>query len=469
MRRNLEHLRDLDNNSSKLMEDWRDKQDGCLHGVETTLLAVFRGEAAAAVGGGSTGDGSAPASPARPDNSKKGTKRKQQQLEKSPEKKVACVKCRAKKVRCNGRQSYCLNRFKTPSSESTNESMESGDNKQSPEGSSLQLLDQSAALQIISPKQVSAYCQKRGPPTNEEIKSALEKHNPQYNTQREEITNMYNELQQYSKEKIKTANQLKSMVGMALGRLNRDLAQFEKELGIEPESSVAAAGISQLGVGGSLAMVGHHGHAAAGMFRGVHPQGMLSNVSSMQQSRAAAPMSIASAATANNAFPRSSSSGSAAQPLAAAASSSIAVQQPYATSIRGTVPPPPKAVQSANLAAIHVTPSSPDWILAKIISHDKSAKMYKLSDEDVMSNQVYTIPERQVVALKGTEKNKWARGDVVYAVYPDTTSFYHATVSTPPYNGYVMVHFKDDWDVNGVTHEKAILMQHVMKVPSRGK
>ena len=84
--------------------------------------------------------------------------------------------------------------------------------------------------------------------------------------------------------------------------------------------------------------------------------------------------------------------------------------------MRGIVPPPPKAVQSNNLAAIQVTPNSPDWILAKILSHDKSAKMYTLKDEDVQSNQIYKISERQVVVLKGTERNKWVRGDVVYAV-----------------------------------------------------
>ena len=42
-------------------------------------------------------------------------------------------------------------------------------------------------------------------------------------------------------------------------------------------------------------------------------------------------------------------------------------------------------------------------------------------------------------------------------------------MSTPPFNGFVMVQFKDDWDVNGVTHEKAVLLAHVMKVPPGGK
>ena len=97
--------------------------------------------------------------------------------------------------------------------------------------------------------------------------------------------------------------------------------------------------------------------------------------------------------------------------------------------------------------------------------------MYTLSDEDITSNEIYTIPERQVRPLlttttttTTTTMKSMKKGDDVYAVYPDTTSFYPATVSCTQ-NGYVMVHFKDDWDVNGIIHEKAIPLQHVMKAP----
>jgi hypothetical protein len=40
-----------------------------------------------------------------------------------------------------------------------------------------------------------------------------------------------------------------------------------------------------------------------------------------------------------------------------------------------------------DLAAIQVNPSSPDWILAKVISHDPSVGVYTLSDEDTESNK----------------------------------------------------------------------------------
>mmetsp|Transcript_21850 Transcript_21850/g.30680 ORF Transcript_21850/g.30680 Transcript_21850/m.30680 type:complete len:310 (+) Transcript_21850:104-1033(+) len=121
-----------------------------------------------------------------------------------------------------------------------------------------------------------------------------------------------------------------------------------------------------------------------------------------------------------------------------------------------------------DLAAVQVTPNSPDWILAKVISHDSRTGMYKLSDEDIESNKVYTLPESQVVILGGVDR--LTKGDMIYAVYPDTTSFYQATVVLAPRKvsggeSFVMVHFKDDGDENGITHDKAVLMKHVMRVP----
>jgi len=124
--------------------------------------------------------------------------------------------------------------------------------------------------------------------------------------------------------------------------------------------------------------------------------------------------------------------------------------------------------QPDDLAAIQVTPNSPDWILAKVISHDTKTGMYKLSDEDIENNKTFTLPESQVVILGGVDR--LAKGDIIYAVYPDTTSFYQATVVQAPRKvsageSFVMVNFKDDGDENGITHDKAVLMKHIMRVP----
>lgn len=78
------------------------------------------------------------------------------------------------------------------------------------------------------------------------------------------------------------------------------------------------------------------------------------------------------------------------------------------------------------------------------------------------------LPQSQVVILTGTEK--LSKGDAIFAVYPDTTSLYPATVTTVPKrasnNGetFVMVQFKDDSDEFGITHEKAIPLKYIMKL-----
>ena len=144
-------------------------------------------------------------------------------------------------------------------------------------------------------------------------------------------------------------------------------------------------------------------------------------------------------------------------------------------------------VKPDDLAACQVTPGS-EWILAKVIEHDPHTGMYKLADEDVESNKskfcrrnhvshsclwnvqasilywnpsllVFDLPDTQVQVLLPVDKLR--SGDTVYAVYPDTTSFYKASVVQAPRrqgNGapFVMVNFHDDADEFGVTHDKAV-------------
>ena len=65
--------------------------------------------------------------------------------------------------------------------------------------------------------------------------------------------------------------------------------------------------------------------------------------------------------------------------------------------------------------------------------------------------------------------DRLSKGDIIYAVYPDTTSFYQATVVQAPRksgaNSFVLVHFQDDGDEHGVTHDKAVLLKYLMRVP----
>jgi hypothetical protein len=153
----------------------------------------------------------------------------------------------------------------------------------------------------------------------------------------------------------------------------------------------------------------------------------------------------------------------------------------------------PGTAKPNDLAAIQTTAGSDDWILAKVVTHDAQTGVYKLSDEDVESNKskchfgrhnmsggialltptsfsvaVFTLPENQVVILGGLKN--LSRGDFAYAVYPDTTSFYQATIVQAPRKvsgggSFVMVNFVDDSDEHGITHDKAVLLQHVMLPP----
>jgi hypothetical protein len=121
-----------------------------------------------------------------------------------------------------------------------------------------------------------------------------------------------------------------------------------------------------------------------------------------------------------------------------------------------------------DLAAVQVDPASPEWILAKVISHDTATGMYTLSDEDTESNKIFHLPESQVTVLGGLER--LSKGDPVFAVYPDTTSFYQAKVvqslrKSAGGGTFVMVNFVDDSDEHGVTHDKAVLLQHIMRPP----
>ena len=85
------------------------------------------------------------------------------------------------------------------------------------------------------------------------------------------------------------------------------------------------------------------------------------------------------------------------------------------------------------------------------------------------THTVFHLPEEQVVVLRGVER--LSKGDEVFAVYPDTTSFYQATVVQAPRKTagaagqFVMVNFVDDSDEYGVTHDKAVPLKHVMLPP----
>jgi hypothetical protein len=441
----------LDNDSAKIMKQWRDSQDSCLQGVEAALLGAYRGDnhpitivpppSSMPTSSSSASAAAASANIATP------TVATTKKSPASSERKKACYKCRNKKVRCDGQQPFCLNKAEynngiataTASSSVASFSDAGGDSDYcSPPQKKTKLSNNNDEKDDDTNNNKSSSTttaplprlDKSRPPTTAEIQNVIQKRNPHYNEQRAAITDMYHKLQQCSREKIHTAHQLKSMIDMALGRLSRDMKKFENDLGLLPSSSSSAAAVTAGG---------------GGMGASLLP------VAELNQSQSVL------------------GGGGDAATTTAPTTTAAAAAKPVHASL------PPNATNNKNLAAIQTTPNAPEWILANIISFDEYTRMYTLSDEDQYSNEIYTIPSRQVRPLlnnsKGnnneerTKNNNWVKGDEIYAVYPDTTSFYPATVVSSSSSGFVMVHFKDDWDANGVIHEKAIPMQYVMKAP----
>lgn len=578
LRRNLDHLRFLDDASCALIELWRDTQDNCLVDVEELVLGEFKNEnniddddknsntrvkttennltkaeedahsmenvaeqrivneeeeqqqsskkrGRSAITVSESDDISPPTSKTRrgrqqespvqrdsPRNQpQQGAGRRTKMLLSSISRSPAEEEINPVTVKCGGRSRKSLEVKKMETLQSDDDNRNNGKIVEEEEvvedGDVIDNDDDFNTTQkkgveehLLQMLLLSNITQRRPPTIHERIQLALSQ-SKDYTTQRTDITNMYNKLQQYSNEKLHTAQQIRTLVEMACGRLDRDLALFEQELGIASTAtttllnndySISGGGVTGGGGGALLSQQkqGMTNTSAMNTIGGGAGSSFLTS-SAVDHRLSATPMLMmasahqatfdtvaASTFAVNNSSHRHSSIVSSRSvleslsqlppvppPNVSSSSSSSSPQQKLPLSTR--LPPPSMAIVPTTLAAIQVVPNS-DWILAKILAHDRATRTYKLSDEDVQSSdQIYVISdrERRVVPLRNTEHNKWIRGDEVYAVYPDTTSFYPAMVSTPPFNGYVMVQFANDEDGNGITHEKAVLAVHVMKVP----
>ena len=93
-------------------------------------------------------------------------------------------------------------------------------------------------------------------------------------------------------------------------------------------------------------------------------------------------------------------------------------------------------------------------ILGRVINYRADTGEYDILDVD--DSKKYTLPERQVVVLDLQEsQRKLCKGETVFALYPDTTSFYPAVVSNAPRRTAmgaeptVIVQFSGDEDASG--------------------
>ena len=121
-----------------------------------------------------------------------------------------------------------------------------------------------------------------------------------------------------------------------------------------------------------------------------------------------------------------------------------------------------------DLVAINLGEVADEWILGKVQSFHPERSEYVIVDEDPDQPSLYTLPESSVMLLGNFDK--LSKGDRIYAVYPDTTSFYQATVVAVKKSqgsqgtSVVYVNFLDDFDELGVTLDKPVALGNIMKM-----
>jgi hypothetical protein len=94
--------------------------------------------------------------------------------------------------------------------------------------------------------------------------------------------------------------------------------------------------------------------------------------------------------------------------------------------------------------------------------------MYEILDID--DRQKYTLPESQVLALGQADVfKKLAKGENIYALYPDTTIFYPAVIVQAPKRSalssesIVTVQFHGDEDENGQTPNRTVPLKYIVR------
>ena len=131
------------------------------------------------------------------------------------------------------------------------------------------------------------------------------------------------------------------------------------------------------------------------------------------------------------------------------------------------------------------------WILARVVRYKPETAFYDVADADD-DRKVYELSESRVVPLTdsgrgvpqahvltgvvsclativdGEAANRLQKGDEVFAVYPDTTSFYYAVVSMPARragagNAVCHVQFQDDQDETGMNPDRAVPLKYIMR------
>ena len=125
--------------------------------------------------------------------------------------------------------------------------------------------------------------------------------------------------------------------------------------------------------------------------------------------------------------------------------------------------------QPGSDVAIRPSISSDEMILGKVIVYYADIGAYDVADVD--NSKRYHLPEALVTVLDIGEltHKRLSKGELIYAVYPETTAFYLGSVSQAPRraaNGQeptLAVQFQGDSDENGVTPVRVVALKHVFR------
>lgn len=119
-----------------------------------------------------------------------------------------------------------------------------------------------------------------------------------------------------------------------------------------------------------------------------------------------------------------------------------------------------------DLASVTSSVADKSMILGRVICYHADTGAYDILDVD--DSKKYLLPERQVIVLDLIEsQRRLSKGELVFALYPDTTSFYPAVVSAAPRRTAmgaepsVIVQFCGDEDATGnVIMARCLLLQY---------
>lgn len=121
--------------------------------------------------------------------------------------------------------------------------------------------------------------------------------------------------------------------------------------------------------------------------------------------------------------------------------------------------------------ALRLSLSSNVLILGRVISFDPITGKYVIEDIDDLDKK-YEVADVQVIPLGlHSDSTGTAPGEVVWAVYPETTIFYPATIIKPNRKSIsslvdaktLLLEFDDDEDENGFPQAISVPRKHVIK------